>query len=39
MLSLVTFLYILHSVVKLREYNTKAENFRDRVEVGILIDF
>ena len=26
-------------VVKLREYNTKAENFRGRVEVGILIDF
>ena len=29
----------LASVVKLQEYNTKAENFRDIVEVGILIDF
>ena len=35
----ITIVHKIVSVVKFREYNTKAENFRDRVEVGILIDF
>ena len=30
--------YISRIVVKLRKYNTKTDNSRDRVEVEILID-